>query len=114
MGAFEVAGATAAYNLYPQAGIWFRLFVQDLLNLIFSFLGKSDRHSLNPPELNSHDLKSNRSLVESSVHAADRCGEILCLQCLHNLRDADACRLQRLWAKLNCHLTLHFADEPHL
>ena len=32
------AGATAAHHLDTQADIWFRLFREDLLNLIFGFL----------------------------------------------------------------------------
>src|SRR5262245_5010442 len=59
------AGAASADDLNSQAGIAFGLFVKDLLDLIFSFLRKSDRHSLFPPELNSHDLKSNRPLTRS-------------------------------------------------
>ena len=59
-------------------------------------------------------LQTNRALVEVPVQASNRRGEILRLECLHDLVDADSRRLQRLRIQLNRHLALDAANELNL
>src|ERR671935_225365 len=49
--------------------------------------------------------------VERAVHAADRRGEVLHLQRLHDLGDADVRRLQPLRIQLDRQLALDLAED---
>ena len=57
--------------------------------------------------------QANRALVERALQPPDRRREVLCLQRLHHLSDADAGRLQRGGTQLHRHLTLDAADDLH-
>ena len=59
-------------------------------------------------------LQADGALVERAVQPADRRGEVLRLQRLHDLADADAGRLQRLRLELDGHLALDAADDADL
>ena len=54
------------------------------------------------------------ALVERAVEPAHRRGQVLRLQRLHDLADADAGRLQRLRLERDGHLALDAADHAHL
>ena len=53
------------------------------------------------------------ALVERAVEPPDRRRQVLRLQRLHDLADADAGRLQRLRLELDGHLALDAADHAH-
>ena len=56
----------------------------------------------------------NRALVERTVHATHRRREILRLQRLHDLRDADVRRLQLVRIDLDGQLALDLAEDLHV